>query len=79
VTASAGTDRPASGIEIGGKTHINESAYAAPVMSIDCYEDIFHESTTNWYGKEAIGRLKQDPLYITPEVFEWMYLTNKQV
>ena len=57
-------------------------------MSIDFYEDIFHESTTNWYGKEAIfqppgideeSRLKQDPLYITPEVFDSMYLTNKQV
>lgn len=53
--ASTGTARPGSGTGTGGgQTQINKTMDGAPVVPMDCYEDMFHEIAKKLYGEGAI-------------------------
>lgn len=82
VTASVGTDRPASSGKVsGGQTHINESANEAPVMLTNGYEDMFNEIASKWYGEPPRSEPQQNQQDIKSPINDLglVYLNNQQV
>lgn len=73
-TASTSTDRSASASDIlGGKQMSQEKDVPLRVVPMDCYEEMFNEMASKWYGEGAICQslgfteLQQSQQTITPK------------